>query len=215
MFNNLKNHSEKTLESIAKLKKMRKNILSLGSNVMQADNRNFYPLDFIIIGALKRCLSTTRAIEILVLEWNLTCARAILRIQLDTALRLSAYWLSPDPQKMASDVMAGKPVNRMKDKDECKMQDSYLVKKLGEKYEWVPQVYKNTSGYIHFSEQHVFNSIYTFNDQKSKIEIEISDTDYKFPESSWIEIIDCATECLDIIGHYLKGYKLTKNYLDS
>ena len=142
----MKEHTVKTLASIEKLRKLREDLPSLGSEIMHAGSMSMYPMDMVIIGIVKRCLSTTSALEKLVLEWNMTCARAVLRMQLDTVLRLSAFWLSPDLQKMAMDVMGGKQINKMKDRDNCKMTDSYLSRKLGERFDWIPRVYKYTSG---------------------------------------------------------------------
>jgi hypothetical protein len=38
----------------------------------------------------------------------------------------------------------------------------------------------------------------------------INDKDYKFPESSWVELLDIATDCLKITRIYLEGYLLAK-----
>lgn len=207
----MKEHTVKTLASIEKLRKLREDLPSLGSEIMHAGSMSMYPMDMVIIGIVKRCLSTTSALEKLVLEWNMTCARAVLRMQLDTVLRLSAFWLSPDLQKMAMDVMGGKQINKMKDRDNCKMTDSYLSRKLGERFDWIPRVYKYTSGYIHFSERHLFDPIREINDKERTVNFVINDKDYNFPEFSWVELVNCATECLQIIKYFLDKYRQSKD----
>ena len=178
---------------------------------MHAGSMSMYPMDMVIIGIVKRCLSTTSALEKLVLEWNMTCSRAVLRMQLDTVLRLSAFWLSPDLQKMAMDVMGGKQINKTKDRDNCKMTDSYLSRKLGERFDWIPRVYKYTSGYIHLSERHLFDPIREINDKEGTVNFVINDKDYNFPEFSWVELVNCATECLQIIKYFLDKYRQSKD----
>jgi len=207
----MKEHTVKALASIDKLRKLRKELLSLGSEIMLAGSMSIYPMDFVIIGIVKRCLSITSALEKLVLEWNMTCARAVLRMQLDTVLRLSAFWLSPDLQKMATDVMGGKQINKMKDRDNCKMTDLYLSRKLGERFDWIPRVYKYTSGYIHFSERHLFDPIRKINDKERTVDFVINDKDYNFPEFSWIEIVNCAADCLLIVKYFLGKYRQSKD----
>lgn len=203
-------HTAKTLESIEKLRSLREEIPFLGSAIMQAGNMSMYPMDMVIIGIVKRTLSITSAIEKLVLEWNMTCARAVLRMQIDTVLKLSAFWLSSDLQEMARDVIAGKKIIKMKDSSGKKMTDSYLYKKLGEQFEWIPKVYKYTSGYIHFSERHLFDSIIQTNDKDRTVTYAINDKDYNFHEFSWIELVKCATDCLKIIKYFLNEYKQGK-----
>jgi len=206
----MKEHTVKTLTSIDKLRKLREDLPSLGSEIMHVGRMSMYPMDMVIIGIVKRCLSTTSALEKLVLEWNMTCARAVLRMQLDTVLRLSAFWLSSDLQKMAMDVMGGKQINKMKDRDNCKMTDLYLSRKLGERFDWIPRVYKYTSGYIHFSERHLFNPIREINDKERTVIFVINDKDYNFPEFSWVELVNCAAECLQIIKYFLDKYRQSK-----
>jgi len=207
----MKEHTVKTLASIEKLRKLREDLPSLGSEIMHVGRMSMYPMDMVIIGIVKRCLSTTSALEKLVLEWNMTCARAVLRMQLDTVLRLSAFWLSPDLQKMAMDVIGGKQINKMKDRDGCKMTDSYLSRKLGERFDWIPRVYKYTSGYIHFSERQLFDPISEINNKERIMSFVINDKDYKFPEFSWVEVVNCAADCLLIIKYFLDGYRQSKD----
>ena len=204
-------HTVKTLASIDKLRNLREDLPSLGSEIMHAGNMSMYPMDMVIIGIVKRCLSTTSALEKLVLEWNMTCARAVLRMHLDTVLRLSAFWLSPDLQKMAIYVIGGKQINKMKDRDDYKMTDSYLSQKLGERFDWIPRVYKYTSGYIHFSERQLFDPISEINNKERMVNFVINDKDYNFPEFSWVELVSCAANCLLIIKYFLGKYKQLKD----
>jgi len=203
-------HTVKILASIDKLRKLREDLPSLGSEIMLSGRMSMYPMDMVIIGIVKRCLSTSSALEKLVLEWNMTCARAVLRMQLDTVLRLSAFWLSSDLQKMAMDVLGGKQINKMKDRDGCKMTDSYLSRKLGERFDWIPKVYKYTSSYIHFSERQLFYPISEINNKERTVNFVINDKDYNFPEFSWVELVDCAANCLIIIKCFLNEYRQSK-----
>lgn len=207
-------HTDKIVKSLDNLKSLSDAVLKQGLSVLKAGDNKLYPLDLVVMGIVKRCLSTTSAIENMVVNGNLTCARAILRMHLDTVLRLSAFWLSKDPHEMASKVLSGDSIGKMKDKDNKKMTDLYLAKCLGINYEWVPEVYKRTCGYIHFSESHVFASISEF-DVDGVLNISVSQFDEKYPESSWLEITGCASECLEIVNYYLEGYGNTKDLVAS
>ena len=49
-----------------------------------------YMLDFIVLGAVKRSLSLASGLLVLIEAKNMVCARAVLRMQLDTITRLCA-----------------------------------------------------------------------------------------------------------------------------
>jgi len=203
-------HSERVLEELEKLNKLTKELPYLGSTIMNAAESKLYNLDLVIIGIVKRCLSISSAFETLVKDWNMTCARALVRMQLDTVLRFSAFWISENPHEMAKEVISGKQINKMKDRDGNKMTDSYLARNLGKFFEWVPKVYEYTSGYIHFSERHLFDPIFNINEDDRLVIFVINDKDYKFPESSWYEIVKCFKDCLLIVKYWLEHYKESK-----
>ncbi len=203
-------HGTKIKKELQKLSNYQKVLLQLGQQILSASDGSMYPLDFIVIGVVKRSVSIASAFKTLVEDWNMICSRALLRMQIDTAIRLSSFWLVSDPDKMAEKVMDGKQINKLRDKDGRKMTDAYLVDKLASQFKWITKVYKYTSGYIHFSERHLFDPILNINNKTGRVNFLINDKDYKFPEFSWNEIVSCFNECTMIISSFLKGYKESK-----
>ena len=86
---------------------------------------------------------------------NSLCALALVRMQLDNSLRLYAGFFSVDKVKFSEDVLSGKHIRKMKADDNQLMTDNYLARRVSEINPWVINVYKKTSGYIHFSEEHI------------------------------------------------------------
>jgi len=203
-------HGDKVKAELEKLSKYQGCLPHLGHEVITARNGALYPLDFVVIGIVKRSLSIASAFKTLVTDWNMVCARALLRMQIDTVIRFSAFWISGNPHQMAVEVMQGNQINKMKDRDGKKMTDAYLVKKLSHEFDWMPTVYQYTSGYIHFSERHLFDPIASLEEDDRLVKFIINDKDEKFPESSWHEIVSCFNQCAEIIFAYLKGYKHIK-----
>jgi len=99
----------------------------------------------------------------------------------------------------------------MKDSNGKHMRDAYLVKKLSKEYQWLPTVYSNLSGYIHFSDSHIFSSIEEVDSSNNSIKFAIEETDTKFSEFSWLELIDCFNVTIDIFIEYLEGWIFTKD----
>ena len=77
-------------------------------------------------------------------------------------------------------------------------------------YPWLPAVYKNLSGYVHLSGSHIYDSIQRVDINDRTISLEVADMDLKFPEFSWVEVLDCFREATSIFARYLHGYAATK-----
>lgn len=180
----------------------------MGMKTLGGDGKPMYMLDFIIIGVIKRSLSLASGLHDLVKSKNMTCARAIVRMELDTVSRLLAYTYVDEPSEMAKAIIGGKALNSFKCRDGKKLRDGYLIDKMTEKHPWVKDVYKYTSGYVHFSERQVFDSICSIgNDEDRTVTFQVGKEDHNFPEESWVEIVACFNEMLSVLGELLVTYR--------
>jgi hypothetical protein len=183
-------------------------MLQLGKHLFTGRGSHFFPLDFLALAAIKRNLSIGTSIATMVNAKNMVSARALLRIHIDTALRFSAAWLVQEPHEFASKVMAGTRIDKLKGSDGKFLTDAHLVKKRSGDHPWLPDVYESLSGYVHFSASHVFDTIHSL--EGNAISWEIARTDDKFPDSSWIEILECTREANGMLAKYVYGYAVTK-----
>lgn len=180
----------------------------IGMKTLGGDGKPMYVLDFIMIGAIKRSLSLASGLHALVKTKNMTCARALVRMELDTVSRLLAYTYVAEPSDMAKAVIEGKALNSFKCRDGKNLRDGYLIDQMSKEYPWAKAVYKYTSGYVHFSERQIFDSISSLGtDGDRTIEFQISKEDDNFPEESWVEILQCFNEMLSILGKLLVTYR--------
>lgn len=200
----------KVLEYLNELAISRDKLIAVTRQMLSAYKGTLYPLDLFAIGAVKRSLSTLSGFTLLIKSWNMICARALLRVQLDTAMRFHATSLVDDPHEFALNVMKGKQINKMKDREKQLMTDSYLVSKMSNELHWLPVVYKNLSGYIHLSGSHMYDSAEKYDDDSGMISWVLTDEDTKFPESSWCEAVACFNEVIGVFIKYLEGWTFTK-----
>jgi len=203
-------HGQSVLKSLEELDNRRNRLLKLTKEMIAAYEGAMYPVDFFAIGAVKRAIGTAAGFRLLVESWNMICARALLRTQIDTALRFYSAFLVQKPHDFVIKVLGGQQINKLKDKDGNKMTDAYLISKLAPEYSWLPDVYKYLSGYVHFSEHHLIDSIEQMNDEPRTVSWAIREKDTKFPESSWEEVVACFNESTDIFMKYLEGWIFTK-----
>jgi hypothetical protein len=204
-------HSQQVKSALAHLAVERKAVLRSGMEVIRAASGRMYQLDFLVLGAAKRYVSTGAAFQQMISSWNMICARTLLRMHIDTTLRFSAAWLVPDPHKFASEILGGEQINRLKDTKGERLTDAYLVQVRSADMPWLPEVYRNLSGYVHFSGSHIFDSIAKLDENERIAHFQIAESDTKFPERSWLELIECFLETSTAFRAYLDGYAKTKS----
>lgn len=108
-----------------------------------------------LFGAAKRTLAQAEGFRVMQDTSNATVAAALVRLQLDTLLRVYALWWVADADAFADEVFDGCPINRIKAADGQVMTDGNLYRRLSEVVPWVRTVYQETSGFIHLSERHM------------------------------------------------------------
>lgn len=97
--------------------------------ILEADKGSFYPLDLLFIAAINRSRSQTGAFINLIKVGNNLSAAPMIRMQVDSILRLSASRLVKNPHDYAQKTLSGEPVRHMKDRDGEYLKDFYLLEK--------------------------------------------------------------------------------------
>jgi hypothetical protein len=171
---------------------------------------DIYIADFILIASLKRTLALSAGFRSLIEVRNFTSAAALLRLQLDTALRLHAATLYSHPEEYAKAVFDGKPVDKLKSRDGNRLTDSYLAKTLSEKHPWVEQVYKDLCDFVHFSNRHFFTSIGKVDEREHTVHMLISAQDPPKPDEAYFEVLDTYYDVMKLTGTLAGGWLLAK-----
>ena len=183
----------------------------IGLNTLGGAGAPMIALDFVMIGAIKRSLSLASGLQTMVETKNMVCSRALLRMQLDTVSRVLAYTYVTNPEEMARAVIEGTQLKKFKSRDGKALTDSYLVERLSHEQPWVVTVYKSTSGYVHFSERQLFDSVHSLgNDSDRIMTFQISHIDDKYPEDSWAEVVACFNHLTKILVATLEAYQAEK-----
>ncbi len=134
-------------------------LISLGKKTVET--YSIYNYDLFCIGVLNRSVNLIRGFTRLVRDNNFIAAGPLVRIHLDTLLRLYASTLvSYGLDEFALKVLSGKKISNLKDSEGNRMTDGYLASKISEVdgLHWVPDFYKTGSGYVHFSDLLIFKS---------------------------------------------------------
>lgn len=113
------------------------------------------PVETIIATALQRSCHLVEGYVALVGQKNLTAASALIRMQLDSAMRVNALLLVDDPMALWQALKEGKQWRRLKSRDGRSLSDEYLHEQLSRKFQCASNLYKQMSSYIHLSTPHL------------------------------------------------------------
>ena len=173
---------------------------------------NLIALDLCFCGLMDRSIRLAQGFIPMLKSRNLTCAGALLRLQLDNCLRLLAIYIAEDEQAVVNNVLEGKSIGRLQDKNGNRMTDAYLKKQFEQYDKQLPTVYDNASGFIHFSAKAVFQSIYECKDNSIRFQV-----GGELHEKRNETLIECAAAFLHyyhVFLHFMKGEVDWKKDLD-
>jgi hypothetical protein len=162
--------------------------------------------DMFVIGALRRTLAQSKGFRDLIAEKNFPCAAAILRMQIDTAMRVNALLLVEERDACCKAVLDGEKFNTLKDSAGNKLTDAHLRKKLAERYPWINPVYEQASDFVHLSGRHLFSSIHSTDDDTGMVYLFIGGTDPPRADATYFEIVDTFFDVFKVIALMLLGY---------
>jgi hypothetical protein len=97
--------------------KISKVVLNLFQNEKNKD------LKLCIMSSLKRIVSTIEGIKLLIKNKNFTSVAPLSRIYLDNLIRLHAFSLCENPNEIAIEILSGKKIKDLKDRNNNKMYD--------------------------------------------------------------------------------------------
>lgn len=167
--------------------------------------------DFFIFGALRRTLAQARGFRDLITARNFPCAAAILRLQIDTAMRVNALSMVDDVDAVCKAVLDGEQFNRLKDRDGVKLSDAHIRKKLAETHPWIGPVYERTSDFVHLSGKHFEVSIARTDDETRTAYFQISGHDPHRPDETYFEAVDTFFEATKLAGTLLLGFWMARH----
>lgn len=192
--------TETTLaDRLARIEKLESEIIRKASSYLQAGGSMSHA-DFFVLGAVRRTLAQAKGFRELIGARNFPCAAAILRMQLDTAMRVNGLFHVENMGVAAKAVLDGAAFNTLKDVDGRKMSDAHLRHLLSEQEPWINAVYKQTSDFVHLSGRHLYSSIFDTDDETRTVRFMISGVDSPRPDSVYFEIVDTFFEATKLVG---------------
>jgi hypothetical protein len=190
---------------ISKIDQLESEIVRKGALLLPSGS-TFTHADMFVLGALRRTLAQARGFRDLIGSKNFPCAAGILRMQIDTAMRVYGLTLVADWHVACAKLFDGERYNKLKDRDGKRLTDAHLREKLAEIEPWVTSVYEGTSDFIHLSSRHLYNSIERLDEAEQLVYFNISGHDPTRPDDAYFEIVDAFFQATRIAGISILGF---------
>ncbi|CAM1346973.1 hypothetical protein [Tenacibaculum insulae] len=199
-------------KKLKELEKLESKIISLGKEMHK--NKTF-PIDLLANAVLDRSLKLIFGFTTLIRNENYISACHLVRCHLDNILRFSGAWLVENPHTFATEIIKGKQMDKIKDREGNYLKDWYLRNKMNEEFRWVKNVYKETSGFIHLSDKHFFAATKLIDSKENIIELSISKKDININDNLRIEAINGMIGITKILFSYIESWIWTKQNKES
>jgi hypothetical protein len=199
------------IQLLEDLEKLNDAHLEQGEAIMKAFGGAVYAFDLLSFAVLNRSMLLTSGFITLMRKDNFVAATPLIRIQLDNFLRYAAGWLVSDPHGFAVKILSGEHIRNIKTKEGKRMTDCFLVDEFSKEYKWIKSVYKNTSGYIHLSDKHMFINITELDSKQRTTTSKISDKDDHIPEKFKVEAVMAFTEITKLVLYRTNSWRYTKD----
>jgi hypothetical protein len=145
-------HNKKLEAALTDLEALIEESIQIGK--LMIETHALYSYDLFCSAILNRTVNIIRGYITLIRDKNFIAAAPLVRVHLDSLLRLYASTIIDyNVDDFSQKILSGESIRKMNDSQGNKMTDYYLSKELSrfKGFEWVRKLYEVGSGHIHFS----------------------------------------------------------------
>ncbi|MFV2104080.1 hypothetical protein [Micromonospora sp. LOL_024] len=191
----------------AHLDRLRVHHLDLVRRVLEVDGGKVYLPDLLVMSMMQRSYGLVEAVVDCVDGYNLAAAAPLLRMQLDTLVRACYVAHVPLADDVVTAMLKGTEFRRMKDADGKPLTDARLIELAAPHHPWLPPVYKETSGWVHLSLNHLRATWQITGDQISSGVPLRPDV---IPGKLWLELLEAMTTATEQLFGYVEMWESRK-----
>lgn len=127
-------------------------------------------------------------------------------------MRFYACWLVPDPNSIASVLLSDTPLSAITSIEGKSLKDSYLHQKLSEHYgAWIKSVYKETSGFVHFSGRAMFDASTDHDAATGRESVSLQGPGRLWTEPEMVEMVSAFVESVGVTVNLLYSWSYSKS----
>jgi hypothetical protein len=174
-----------------------------------------YETDLFFIAVMARSYSLVDGFVSAFDSWNPAVMAPLVRLQIDSLVRVSYLAKAPKVEEVAVHLIKGGEFRTLKDADEKNLSDKRLIEHAQKVHPWIDDVYKATSGWIHFSPAHISAAVQVTSDESSdesflKIFGGIPIRPEQIPLSALEELLGAMTQATGELFDYVQAWETAK-----
>lgn len=205
---------EIVLEDLPDLAGRLDRIHAIALEIERAPNETYAPLgsflspvEWYSLAAVTKSTSNAHAFCTLVEGRNTIAAAAIVRMQIEAAMRLYGLTLVDDVEVAGAHLMAGNKFGQLKSREGVKLADKVLHEALSLEYAWVTEAYEGTSAFVHLDGQNIKSKLVYL---EMGAFFNLSGVDAKRPETAYFELADTFFIALRMTKNILLDFLATR-----
>jgi hypothetical protein len=149
-------HQAELAKPRAFLDRLRVHHVDLSERFLLTSDGDIFSVDLMIAAVMNRSYSLVDGFIDAFDSWNLVVAAPVLRIQIDSLVRLAYMASAPSSEEVAAYLIRGGEFRKLRDKGGKKLTDRRLIELADTAHPWVKGVYEATSGWVHLSPTHMY-----------------------------------------------------------
>jgi hypothetical protein len=162
-------------------------------------------IEWYALAAIKKTASISHAFCTLVRARNTLSAAALVRLQLDTAMRMFGLTLVEDVEAAGTWLMNDNSYRKLKSRTGEPLSDAFLHRKLDARYPGLSEAYEAASAYVHLSGLHIKTGLWPHEGSQTLF-FHLNGTDDARPSEWFADIIDSFDQAtnltVELIGEF-------------
>jgi hypothetical protein len=165
-------------------------------------------VEWFSLAAVTKSTSNAHAFELMVTSKNTIAACAIVRMQIEAAMRLFGLTLVDDAEDAGAQLMKGERYSSLRMKSGGpRLVDKILHQELSKLYAWVTDVYESTSAYVHLDRVNISSKL-TYLDRRAFFNP--AGIDKTKPEDAFYHLVDTFFIALRMTRQLLEDFLATR-----
>ncbi len=166
-----------------------------------------------VLAAIKKTRSLSHAFCVLVRARNALAATALIRLQLDTALRVFGLSLIADLEEAGAKLMNDESYRTLRSRDGKPLTDALLHEHLDEHYPGLSYAYKTTSSYVHLSASHIKTGL-SERPGTATLFFHLNGTDDVQSDNEFADIVDWFDQATELTSNMIEDFMCYRYVLE-
>jgi hypothetical protein len=191
--------------SLAAIEKVAEDLSQLPETYLGPMGTTIHDIDWFALAAIKKTVSLSHAFCTLVREKNTLSAAALVRLQVDTALRVFGLSLVEDVEDAGARLMNDERYDRLKSRDNERLTDAFLHEQLDRRYPGLTGVYRSSSAYVHLSGKHIKTGLWS-REGNPTLYFNLNATDAERPDEWFADIVSKFSQATNLTAGLITSF---------